>query len=240
VAIETNAKEIVLTQHKTALIVGASRGLGLALTEEYARRGYRVIATVRTPSAALDRVAAEFREHLEIETVDVTDAQAVTALKQRIKDRRLDTLFVNAGICLARENTPIDADERDFVAMMLTNALSPMRVVECFEDQVPGDGVIAVMSSELGSIARNRGFWELYSASKAALNMLMACFARRHAPDSRAMLLVAPGWVRTEMGTEAAGLSIEESIPHVVTAVEAQAGNPGLRFIDRHGQTLPW
>lgn len=225
---------------KSALVVGASRGLGLALAEEYARRGYNVIATVRTPSTALDKIAAEFRGYLEIETVDITEPQTVTALKQRIRARTLDTLFVNAGICLARDNTPTDADERDFLAMMLTNALSPMRVVECFEDQVPQDGVIAVMSSELGSITRNRGFWELYSASKAALNMLMACFARRHAPDSRAMLLIAPGWVRTEMGTEAAGLSIEDSIPHVVTAVEAQAGHAGLRFIDRHGRTLPW
>jgi len=69
--------------------------------------------------------------------------------------------------------------------------------------------------------------------------MLMACFSRRHAGDSRARLLVAPGWVRTEMGTDAAALSIEESIPYVVTAVEAQAGRPGLRFIDRHGETLP-
>ena len=229
-----------MAQQKTVFIVGASRGLGLALAEEYAYRGYHVIATVRTSSAALDGIAAEFPHRLEIETVDVTEPQAIAALKQRIKNRRLDTLFVNAGICLARENTPRDSDPHDFIAMMLTNALSPMRLVEYFEDQVPADGIIAVMSSELGSITRNRGFWELYSASKAALNMLMACFARRHAPDSRAMLLVAPGWVRTEMGTEAAGLSIEESIPHVVTAVEAQSGHAGLRFIDRHGQTLPW
>ena len=97
-------------------------------------------------------------------------------------------MLVNAGICLARENTPIDADVEDFVAMMVTNALSPMRVVESFEDRVPPGGIIAVMSSELGSIAGNRGFWELYSASKAALNMLMKCFSQRHPDDPRAML----------------------------------------------------
>jgi NAD(P)-dependent dehydrogenase (short-subunit alcohol dehydrogenase family) len=96
------------------------------------------------------------------------------------------------------------------------------------------------MSSELGSIQNNRGFWEIYSSSKAALNMLMKCFAARNAADPRALLLVAPGWVRTEMGTAEAALSIEESIPLVVKSVEAQSGKTGLRFIDRHGQTLPW
>ncbi|KJC35766.1 3-oxoacyl-ACP reductase [Bradyrhizobium sp. LTSP885] len=222
------------------LIVGASRGLGLALAEEYCARDFHVIATVRSPSAALDRIAARFPASLTIETADITDVRSVEALRQRLAGRTLDTLFVNAGICLARDDTPKDVREQDFLAMMLTNALGPMRVVELFEHQVSRNGVIAVMSSELGSIAHNRGAWELYSSSKAALNMLMACFSKRHAGDSRALLLVAPGWVRTEMGTDAAALSIEESIPHVVAAVEARAGRPGLRFIDRHGKTLPW
>jgi NAD(P)-dependent dehydrogenase (short-subunit alcohol dehydrogenase family) len=229
-----------MAKQKTALIVGASRGLGLALAEEYCARGFRVVATVRQPAAELEKVAARYPSNLEIETTDIADAASVAALRLRLADRALHTLFVNAGICLARDNTPGDVREQDFVAMMLTNALGPMRFIEMFERQVTLDGVIAVMSSELGSIGSNRGAWELYSASKAALNMLMKCFAIRHAGDSFAMLLVAPGWVRTEMGTSAATFSIEESIPAVVTAVEAHAGRPGLRFIDRHGKTLPW
>ncbi|WP_448031824.1 SDR family NAD(P)-dependent oxidoreductase [Bradyrhizobium liaoningense] len=229
-----------MAKQKTALIVGASRGLGLALAEEYCARGFRVIATVRRPAKELEQIAARYPSSLEIETTDIADAASVAALSQRLARRDLDTLFVNAGICLARENTPADVREQDFVALMLTNALSPMRFVEMFESQVAPDGIIAVMSSELGSISGNRGAWEIYSSSKAALNMLMKCFAARHAGDSRAMLLVAPGWVRTEMGTAAAMLSIEESVPAVVTAVEAHAGQPGLRFIDRHGKPLPW
>jgi NAD(P)-dependent dehydrogenase (short-subunit alcohol dehydrogenase family) len=105
---------------------------------------------------------------------------------------------------------------------------------------VPAQGVIAVMTSELGSIAGNTGHWELYSSSKAALNMLMKCFSSRHPGDPRALLLVAPGWVRTEMGTSDATLSIEESIPFVVETVERSRGRAGLRFIDRNGRSLPW
>jgi hypothetical protein len=70
--------------------------------------------------------------------------------------------------------------------------------------------------------------------------MLMKCFSTRHAGDPRALLLVAPGWVRTEMGTSAATLSIEESIPFLVETVERSRGRAGLRFIDRNGRTLPW
>jgi NAD(P)-dependent dehydrogenase (short-subunit alcohol dehydrogenase family) len=229
-----------MSDRPTALVIGASRGLGLALVEEWCGRNRRVIATARGPSRELEALAARYPESLEIERVDITDAGAVRGLRERLDGRTLDVLFLNAGICKARENTPVDVAEGDFIDLMLTNALSPMRVVEMLEDLVPGRGVIAVMTSELGSISNNRGVWEIYSASKAALNMLMKCFAARHQGDSRAMLLVAPGWVRTEMGGAAATLSIDESIPHVVDAVERSRGKAGLRFIDRNGATLPW
>lgn len=229
-----------MAKKKSVLILGASRGLGLALAEEYCAIDYEVVATVRTPSPALEQLHERFPSSLQIKSADITAPDTLARLKNDLKERDFDTLFVNAGICIARENTPIDVAESDFVALMLTNALSPMRVVEMFHDRVSARGVIAVMSSEIGSIQLNKGMWEMYSASKAALNMLMKCFCARHEDDTRALLLVAPGWVRTEMGGEEATLSIEESVPNVVKSVEAQAGKAGLRFIDRHGKTMPW
>ncbi|WP_322102878.1 SDR family NAD(P)-dependent oxidoreductase [Paraburkholderia sp. J41] len=225
---------------KTVLIVGASRGLGLALAEEYCERGWQVIATSRGRSPGLQRLGERYAEALEVETADVIDLDSVKQLHARLNGRRFDVLFVNAGICKANELTPLHVEEKDFLDMMLTNALSPMRVIELFHGSVAGDGVIAVMSSEIGSIGNCRGFWELYSSSKAALNLLMAAFAARNNDDTRALLLVAPGWVRTEMGGSAAALEISESIPHVVDRVADNAGKPGLRFIDRHGHSLPW
>jgi short chain dehydrogenase len=221
-----------MPDRSTVLVVGASRGLGLALAEEYCGLNWRVIATARGPAKELEALASRYPGSLEIDTVDIVDAASVHALRERLADRALDLLFVNAGICLANEATPSTIDEKDFLAMMLTNALAPMRLIETFEDLVPAAGVIAVMTFELGSIAGNSGFWELYSSSKAALNMLMRCFAGRHAGDPRAMLLSrragsAPTWAakapRAARGCDIAVADLEAAGP-LATALEGVEG----------------
>lgn len=225
---------------QTVLVVGASRGLGLALAEEWLGRGWHVIATARGASAALASLAERFPATLEIETVDINDAAGVVALRDRLAGRRLDVVFVNAGIARAIEASPATASEADFLAMMLTNAFSPVRAAEHLRDLVPAGGTIALMTSELGSIANAGGGWQLYSSSKAALNMLMKGYAAKNAADGHTLLLVAPGWVRTEMGGDDATLSIEESIPLVVDMIGANQGMPGLRYVDRFNGELPW
>ncbi|RYB03187.1 SDR family NAD(P)-dependent oxidoreductase [Lichenibacterium ramalinae] len=229
-----------MAQQGTAMVVGASRGLGLALVEEWLGRGWRVIATVRKPSADLDGLAQRFPDRLEIETVDIAHADQVRALRERLGGRRLDVAFINAGIARSIEATPASISETDFLDMMLVNALSPVRAAEILRDIVPPGGAIAIMTSGLGSIADAQDGWQLYAASKAALNMLMKKYASRHAADGHALLLVAPGWVRTDMGGRDATLSLEESIPLVVDTVEANRGKPGLRYVDRFDKTLPW
>ena len=93
---------------------------------------------------------------------------------------------------------------------------------------------------QLGSIAHATGGWQLYASSKAALNMLMKGYAAKHFDDGHALLLVAPGWVRTEMGGGDAALSVAESIPRVVDMIEANRGLAGLRYVDRFNNPLPW
>jgi NAD(P)-dependent dehydrogenase (short-subunit alcohol dehydrogenase family) len=97
------------------------------------------------------------------------------------------------------------------------------------------------MSSGRGSVANNdNGQEEVYRSSKAALNMFMRSFAARHADDPRTLLLMAPGWVRTDMGGPQARLSIEESITNLVNTMDAQAGKAGLQYLDYLGRTVPW
>jgi NAD(P)-dependent dehydrogenase (short-subunit alcohol dehydrogenase family) len=225
------------------LIIGASRGLGLALAREWLQRRCHVVATVRATSApsALHDIAETAEGRLRVEPLDMTDPGAVASLRQRLSEYRLDVLFVNAGVA----NGPDDRVDRitteDFIRIMVTNTLSPMRVVETFDELVRPQGVIAVMSSSLGSVGLNEGGgWEVYRASKAALNTLMRSYAARHAGDSRSLALVCPGWVRTDMGGPEASLTVEESVPRVVDAVMARRGKPGLLFFNYENEIVPW
>lgn len=225
---------------QTALVVGASRGLGLALVVEWLKRGWHVIATVRNQSNELSTLSSQFPSQLDIETVDINNVETVHGLRQRLEGRRVDVLFVNAGIARAVPESPATASQQDFLDMMLTNAYSPVRAVELLRDLVPAGGTVAIMSSELGSIKNATGGWQLYSSSKAALNMLMKGYASKHASEGHSLLLVAPGWVRTEMGGSDALLSIEDSIPLVVDMIDANRGRTGLRYVDRFNRQLPW
>lgn len=227
----------------TILLIGASRGLGLAMAGEFLRRGWHVVGTVRgTARTRLHELADAHPGRIEIETLDICFADQLAALRQRLDHRRFDMLFVNAGTTNPDPTQTIDeVSTRDFVDLMVTNALSPMRVVERLEALVIPTGLIGIMSSGQGSIANNeKGMRELYRGSKAALNMFMRSFAARHAGSARAMVLMAPGWVRTELGGAEAPLAIEDSVPRLVDVLLAQPGTPGLRYLDYLGRTVPW
>jgi NAD(P)-dependent dehydrogenase (short-subunit alcohol dehydrogenase family) len=228
--------------NENVLLIGASRGLGQAIAQEYVERGSHVVATVRGPGRTpLHDRQETAGDQLEIEHLDMNKEDQVRELRDRLGSRRFDLLFVVAGVTNQEEETVADVPTDEFVRLMVTNALSPMRAIETLGGLVEPAGTIAIMSSGQGSIANNnRGGFEIYRASKSALNQLMRSYAARHAGDSRTLLLMAPGWVRTELGGPGARLTIGESIPGLVTTIDAQHGRPGLQFLDYQGQTVPW
>lgn len=229
------------------LIVGASRGLGLAMAGEFAGRGWGVTGTVRGAGTPLHALAADRSEAvesgaIEIETLDMTDHDQTRALAARLAGRAFDIVFVNAGIAnRSTRDTMADVADDEFDQVMRTNVLGAMRAVEAFGPLVRPGGVVGVMSSGQGSVANNtNGVNDVYRASKAALNQAMASYAGRHAGDGRAMILMAPGWIRTELGGAGAPVGVEEAMPEIVDVLIAQQDAPGLRFIDRQGKAVPW
>ena len=227
---------------KKALIIGTSRGLGYALAAEYLARGWRVVATVRgLARTELHALAESSDGRLIVETLDITVPEQIASLRERLEPGTFDLLFVNAGATNGREETVADVSTDTFVQLMVTNALSPMRVVEALQDLVVPDGTIGVMSSGQGSIADNeRGGFEIYRASKSALNQLVRSFAARHAGDPHTLLLIAPGWVQTDLGGEGAPLTVAQSVPKVVDTITAQAGKGGLQYLDYQGRVVRW
>ncbi len=224
-------------------LIGASRGLGLAMAVEFLAQGWNVVGTVYgNEKTALHDLAEQHAGRIEIASLDVTEPDQIAALRDRLSGRSFDILFHNAGTAnKKRGDTIATVSTEEFVHVMVTNALSPMRVIESLQDLVRADGLIGIMSSGQGSVSNNeKGGNEIYRGSKAALNMYMRSYAARHAGEGRALILMAPGWIRTHLGGPDAPFSIEETIPEVVNVLLSQQGKPGLRFLDRHGQTVPW
>jgi NAD(P)-dependent dehydrogenase (short-subunit alcohol dehydrogenase family) len=228
---------------KHMLLVGASRGLGLAMAAEFVNKGWSVVGTVQgSGRTELHDLADEHPGRIEIESLNITEPDQIAALHDRLSGRSFDILFHNAGIADANPRQSVaEVSTEEFVRVLVTNALSPMRVIERLQDLVPADGLIGIMSSGQGSISNNeKGGAEVYRGSKAALNQFMRCYAARHVGEPRALVLMAPGWIRTALGGPDAPFSVEEAIPKVVDVLLSQLGKRGLQFLDREGRTVPW
>jgi NAD(P)-dependent dehydrogenase (short-subunit alcohol dehydrogenase family) len=218
------------------LAAWATRSLRSTSTGD--RGSWRLSAVPAAPRCTSCRTVGG---RLEIEHVDINAPEQVQALRDRLGARRFELLFVNAGVTNDPDETTADVTTEEFTRLMVTNTLSPMRVIETLDELIAPNGTIAIMSSGQGSIANNeRGGFEIYRASKSALNQLMRSYASRHQDDNRTLLLMAPGWVKTELGGPNARLTISDSIPKLVATIDAQRGRTGLQYLDYLGQTVAW
>ena len=219
---------------KTVIVVGASRGLGLGLAQEYRARGWRVIATVRGQvPPGLDDV--------RVERLDITDAAGGQALAERLAGTKVDLLFVNAGV-MSTIPYPDGTTEAEIARVFATNSIAPVRLARQLLRLIVDGGTIAFMSSQVGSIQDNgMGGMELYRASKAALNSLVRSFAVTEIKRRQiAVLSLHPGWVKTDMGGGNAPLTVAESVKGLADVTEREAGQRGHRFLDYAGKTIPW
>ena len=213
------------------------------MAAEFLKKGWNVIGTFRAGTrTGLHDLAEDHEGRVEIETLDINEPEQIAALRDRLSGRVIDTLFVTAGTTTQDEHVHIgDVTTDEFMRVMVTNALSPMRAIEALHDLVPPAGLIGAMSSGQGSLTNNEtGMREVYRGSKAALNMFMRSFAARQTETPRAMVLMDPGWIRTDLGGADAPYSIEESVPSLVNVLLSKLGTPGLQYLDRFGLAVPW
>ena len=224
---------------KTALIVGASRGIGREFVRQYLKAGWRVLATARS-----DDALAALREMgvAEPYRLAITRPEDIAALGRRLDGAALDIALIVSGVYGPCTGGVEAVTSEDFAQVMNANVRGPMQLIPTLLPLVEdANGVLGVLSSRMGSIAQTTGTtgW-LYRASKAALNSLMRSVVARRAGDTRTWYVIAPGWVRTAMGTDAAPLDIDTSIAGVVRAIDARRGTRGLVFVNYRNEILPW
>lgn len=224
---------------RTALIIGASRGLGLGLTRQLSARGWQVIATARDPQRATELAAIP---GVRVEALDIADAAQVDALPARLAGVTLDLLYINAGIAGPQDKAASASTIDEVGQLFMTNAVAPIRLAEAMRALLnPRTGVIAFVSSIMGSVETGPGMgMALYGASKAALNHLTRSFVAELGDTTLTVLSLHPGWVKTDMGGAEAPLDIETSTQGLAEQVIRAAGQGGHRFIDYQGEPLPW
>jgi len=237
-----------------ALVTGANRGIGLALSTVLADKGWRVIATCRDPERADDlRALAATHSAVSIDRLDVTDTAALDALAARYHGQPIDLLINNAGILGDPEAQLLGSfDQQTFASVLLVNAYAPLRVAQAFLDSIAASRQkkIVTLTSSAGSLALAGQAHDnyFYRMSKSASNMSMRLLQNDVRPRGILVALVSPGPVDTEMNREwrrgappPPGLqSPMQSAAAVVRVIEQLTPQGALHAINYDGGELPW
>ena len=224
----------------TALITGASRGLGLAFAQGLADDGWRVHACCRKPEKA--RALKQLDGEVVCHRLDVTDGLQIAGVGRELADEHLDLLINNAGIFGPRGGFGQIAYD-DWLQVFNVNTLAPMRVAETFAPHLGrAEGAKLVnISSRLGSIGDTLTSGKhIYRSSKAALNMVTRCLSIDLEPRGITVVAVHPGWVRTNMGGKTAPMTAEESAGRVLDVVHGLTPSQNGGFYGPEGEVIPW
>ena len=197
----------------TVLITGANRGLGLEFAKQYARDGYRVFATARTPSAEL-KALAETERAVSLHPLEVTDPASVQALAQALKGEPIDELIANAGWMGPERQRLGSIDYDGLLETLRINTLGPLRLAEALVENVAKSQrkLMVALTSGMGSISDSSGGYYAYRASKAALNMSFHNLGLDLKARGIIAIVINPGWVQTDMGGRHAPTTPEASI----------------------------
>ncbi len=218
---------------RTALVTGASRGIGYFLALELAKRGAHVIAVARTVGGLeeLDDEIQAIGNTATLVPLDLKDMPALDLLGSSINDRwgKLDILVANAGV-LGTISPVGHVEAKVFDNVISTNLTSIWRLIRSVDPLLRRSdaGRAILMSSGVAHTAR--AFWAPYAASKAAVEVI----GRSWAEETKQMPLrvnsVNPGATRTAMRAKAMPGEDPETLPHPadVAAKIVQLADPAL------------
>jgi NAD(P)-dependent dehydrogenase (short-subunit alcohol dehydrogenase family) len=220
----------------TVLIIGASRGIGFALAQDYRAAGWRVLATARQ-AADMEKLSAIGAKPLQLDVNDLNDCAGLGWL---LDDEKIDVAILCAGVMGTRTEKLDTPTSEEFHHVMHTNVLAAMRILPIIAPMVQSaQGKLAVISSAMGSLSmRNGNHAWLYRASKAALNSVLLDVAQTY--NGMTSIAMHPGWVRTAMGTDEAPLSVEQSAAGIKATIADRTQRDNGQFFNYDGTQLTW
>jgi NAD(P)-dependent dehydrogenase (short-subunit alcohol dehydrogenase family) len=235
----------------TVLVTGANRGIGLELVKQYAADGWDVIATARDPEDSEDLVelSNKYEGKFEVYPLDVTDEDSIEELADDLEGRPIDLLLNNAGV-YPRKGTHIgELDYESWADTFDTNLFGVMRLTEVLLENVAESErkQIAAISSAMGSLhgveggsVPQSGTSYQYRTSKAALNMAMLILSKELAPRGISVVLIHPGWVKTDMGGAGAALTTRDSVAGIKRTLDSGRMEISGKLLSYDGSVQPW
>ena len=228
------------------LITGANRGIGLEFVRQFAARGERVFATCRQPAEAIELqdLKAQNPDLVSITALDVTNPSSIVDSYNTISTQTetLDLLINNAGINI--DDGSFGALDLDTMQSILTvNSIAPMLVTQQYLDLVKAGSKpkIINVSSGNGSLTNlvMTGYYS-YSASKAALNMYSLRLSHDLKDTGVIVIMLHPGWVKTDMGGPNADITPQDSIKSMLQFIDTLTLDNSGGYYDYTGKTIPW
>ncbi|MCV6605224.1 MAG: SDR family oxidoreductase [Porticoccaceae bacterium] len=229
----------------TLLITGCNRGIGLELTRQYLCAGWQVHACCRSPeqAPALQELAQDCPESLQIHVLDVASECSIAMLKNALGDLPIDLLLNNAGVYGGAGNRLGNLDAEEWLQVLRVNTIAPLLLAQAFlNNVVASEGkTIASVSSKVGSIDDNRGGSNyMYRSSKTALNQAMKSLSIDTADRGIKAVVLHPGWVQTDMGGPNALISTEQSAAGLKNVLDNLRPEQSGSFFNYDGSEIPW
>lgn len=224
---------------KTAVITGASRGIGSEFVVRLLDKGWRVYAGFRKEMHRLDLIEDE---NLIVGQLDVTDNDSIERFAQEV-EHHVDLLINNAGVPDGRWRNIKEIDDQWALDVININSLGPVRLVRSLYDKMSGENLstVVMISSLMGSIDDcHSGRSYAYRASKTALNMFTVAMKKEALEDNISFLILHPGWVKTRMGGENAPVEMNTSVDGMMELIEGHNLEDSGRFVQYDGVDLPW